>query len=312
MPEAMTAPITAHRCSGQIPMTRERDRHQGQASVEAPGGAETGLQCGCAEDGEQCDEHAPGAEHSAELEGREVHEEGGVAEDREEAPVVEQAGDAGGGQAAVPQRFEWFGERGSLRGPWCLGNQYHGRDERYQHQDCDAEERAAPADVAEQPAEQWAAGDAKAEGCLVEHDRAAESAAGRADDDRKGRRDEQGVAQPPAGAEPDDLPDAAAGTGDRGEHNDQYQAGDQCAFGADATGDPAGDQHRHRGDHQVAGEQQLNLDGVASSLDASEGRIGSTRPIPMNEMTQANATAQTAFGCRNGLADCAVGSLVCT
>src|SRR6187399_1420558 len=32
------------------------------------------------------------------------------------------------------------------------------------------------------------------------------------------------------------------------------------------------------------------------------GRIGATRPMPMNDTTQANATAKTAFGCRNGLA----------
>ncbi len=41
--------------------------------------------------------------------------------------------------------------------------------------------------------------------------------------------------------------------------------------------------------------------GVAASCCASAGRIGSTSPIPMNEMTQAKATAQTAFGWRNGL-----------
>jgi hypothetical protein len=40
---------------------------------------------------------------------------------------------------------------------------------------------------------------------------------------------------------------------------------------------------------------------LACSLLASEGRIGSTRPMPMNEMTHANATAQTARGWRNGL-----------
>src|SRR5580692_10347202 len=33
-----------------------------------------------------------------------------------------------------------------------------------------------------------------------------------------------------------------------------------------------------------------------------EGRIGSTNPMPMNETTQAKATAKTAFGCLNGLA----------
>ena len=41
--------------------------------------------------------------------------------------------------------------------------------------------------------------------------------------------------------------------------------------------------------------------GLACSLLASEGRIGSTRPMPMNEITQAKATAQTARGWRNGL-----------
>jgi hypothetical protein len=40
---------------------------------------------------------------------------------------------------------------------------------------------------------------------------------------------------------------------------------------------------------------------VACKLLASAGRIGSTSPMPMNETTQANATAQTARGCLNGL-----------
>ena len=42
--------------------------------------------------------------------------------------------------------------------------------------------------------------------------------------------------------------------------------------------------------------------GEACSSWEMAGRIGSTRPIPMNDTTQANATAKTAFGCRNGLA----------
>nr|WP_319660599.1 hypothetical protein [Streptomyces sp. MI02-7b] len=37
--------------------------------------------------------------------------------------------------------------------------------------------------------------------------------------------------------------------------------------------------------------------GEASSWLDIAGRIGSTRPIPMNETTQAKATAKTAFGC---------------
>src|SRR5580692_4000790 len=42
--------------------------------------------------------------------------------------------------------------------------------------------------------------------------------------------------------------------------------------------------------------------GEACSWFEIAGRIGSTRPMPMNDTTQAKATANTAFGCRNGLA----------
>ena len=42
--------------------------------------------------------------------------------------------------------------------------------------------------------------------------------------------------------------------------------------------------------------------GEACSSCEMAGRIGSTRPMPMNETTHANATAKTAFGWRNGLA----------
>jgi len=41
--------------------------------------------------------------------------------------------------------------------------------------------------------------------------------------------------------------------------------------------------------------------GLALSWLAGAGRIGSTRPMPMNDITQANATAQTALGWRKGL-----------
>jgi len=42
--------------------------------------------------------------------------------------------------------------------------------------------------------------------------------------------------------------------------------------------------------------------GEACSWLEMAGRIGSTRPMPMNDTTHASATAKTAFGCRNGLA----------
>ncbi len=42
--------------------------------------------------------------------------------------------------------------------------------------------------------------------------------------------------------------------------------------------------------------------GEACSWLEIAGRIGSTRPMPMKDTTQANATAKTALGCLNGLA----------
>ena len=42
--------------------------------------------------------------------------------------------------------------------------------------------------------------------------------------------------------------------------------------------------------------------GDAFSWCEIAGRIGSTRPIPMKETTQAKATAKTAFGCLKGFA----------
>ena len=78
------------------------------------------------------------------------------------------------------------------------------------HEGGGAEERAAPADAAEQAAEQRADRDAEAERGLVEDDRRAGAAGGGADDGRERGRDEEGVAEAPAGAEADDRLDAAA------------------------------------------------------------------------------------------------------
>ena len=41
--------------------------------------------------------------------------------------------------------------------------------------------------------------------------------------------------------------------------------------------------------------------GLAFNWVRNDRRIGSTRPMPMNEITQANATAYTAFGWANKL-----------
>ena len=60
-----------------------------------------------------------------------------------------------------------------------------------------------------------------------------------------------------------------------GEHDDEHQAGDQRPLGADPAGHPVGDQHRHGGDHQVAGEQQRDLAGRGVQLvgDRRQDRV---------------------------------------
>ena len=59
--------------------------------------------------------------------------------------------------------------------------------------------------------------DAHAQRRLVQHDGPGEPAARRGDDHRQGGGDEQRVADPPAGPEPDDLADRGLGPGQRAE-----------------------------------------------------------------------------------------------
>ena len=163
----------------------------------------------------------------------------------------------------------------------------------------DAEERAAPADRAEQTAEQGADGDAEAERRLVEDDRRAPvppTAAPTMVDERGG--DEERVAEPPSGAEVDDahtLFDEAASTE---KTTISARPMSRVLLRADAARDPAREEHRDAGDGEVAREEQLGLRRGSPSGDAAiAGRIGSTRPMPMNATTQAKAIAQTAGDC---------------
>lgn len=171
----------------------------------------------------------------------------------------------------------------------------HG-DEADEHQDGDAVERPAPGDAAQGAAEQRADGDAQTEGGLEEDHGPADAAAGCGDDGGEGGGDEERVAQAPAGAQADDRTDGAGRAGERGEDDDEDEAGQEGALRADAARDGAGDEHRDARDGEVAREQQQDvaLRGVEVLRDG--GRIGSTRPRPMNETTAAKATAQTARG----------------
>ena len=148
------------RQGGRDPNARDRERN-------AP-----------AEEG-QADPHCP----EPEREGREGQQD-------EEPDVVEQGsrcqhGKGGGAQRANRCRQRHGGS--PLAGP---ANKHGDGDEGDRHQRHHAEERAAPADLAEKTAEERPDRDPQSEGGFVEDDRRAASASCRADDGRQGCRDE--------------------------------------------------------------------------------------------------------------------------
>ena len=180
----------------------------------------------------------------------------------------------------MPQRFERRRQAGLGRRLRRLVDQHHGGAERDRHQHRHPVERAAPRDLAERAADQRADRDAEAEGGLVEHDGAREAARRRRDDDREGGRDEQRVADAPAGPELDDLADRARRARQPGEHHDQDQPGDHRRFGADPARHPVGEQHRDRGDHEVRREQERGLARRGVQLVGDRGQDGVDQPDP--------------------------------
>ncbi|QIP38781.1 hypothetical protein G9444_1537 [Rhodococcus erythropolis] len=157
----------------------------------------------------------------------------------------------------------------------CARKHHDDENESNRHQGCDAEERCAPADVTENAADQRSDRDTDAQCSLVEDDCPCDAAAGRADDGRQCRCDEECIAQSPAGTESDDLADGAGSACQRGEHDDDGKAYKKCFLGADAAGHHTGDEHGHAGDEHVAGEQERNLRrcGVELFADRLEDRI---------------------------------------
>jgi hypothetical protein len=154
------------------------------------------------EDGEERQQKAPPGERVAELVDAHVQRERRVRQQREEAEVVEDRGQATAARRAVAQRAERLDDRHALRSRWRRRalQERCDRDEPDRHEDGDAEERPAPADGPQLAAEERPDGDAKAERRLVEHHGAGDAAAGRADDHRQRGGDEERVAEPPAGA----------------------------------------------------------------------------------------------------------------
>ena len=209
-PEATTQTISAV-CERVQHGHHDQDRHdRGQRSGEPANIAVATADPRRNEDGENREQQPPARERIPELVDAQVQHERRVGQQREEAEVVEDRGQSAAACRAMPQRAQRLCDRKALalRRRRCALQEHEDRDEPDAHQHGDAEERAAPADAAELPAEQRAERDAETERRLVEHDRAGHAAAGRADDHRQRRGDEERVPEPPAGAQSDDRSDA--------------------------------------------------------------------------------------------------------
>ena len=156
--------------------------------------------------------------------------------------------------------------------------QHDDGDEADGHEDCGAEERTAPRDSAEQPAEERAGGDTHAKSRLVEDDRPIRAAGCGTDDRRQGGGDEERIAQTPTGAEADDLVDGTGESRERGEYDDKDEPDEQRGLRADARGQEAREEHHAAGDEQVAGEQQHRLGGrgIEFSRDGRQDRVDQT------------------------------------
>ena len=118
------------------------------------------------------DRDAPAEEGEAEADRAHLERERRVGEQHEEADVVEQRGAASTASAGLPSArngAESFTGTRSRR--VVLAEQHDDGDEADRHEDRGAEERPAPADGAEQAAEQRADRDAEAERRLVQDDR---------------------------------------------------------------------------------------------------------------------------------------------
>ncbi len=219
--------------SGGEAQTHKVQHQQGQGAGEHADGPETVLQHGGGKHGEHSDGDTPAKEHPADPVRVHAQDEGREGEDGEEAVVVEQSAGRRRPESLVAQRQQRIPEPDLPPGQRGLGQQGDERDERGGHQHGGPEERRAPLPAAKKCAQERAEGNTQAEGGLVEDDRRAGSAARDADNHGQRRGHEQGVSQPPAGPEANELSHAARGAGERGKHDDYRQPDQQCPLPAD-------------------------------------------------------------------------------
>ena len=185
-------------------------QHQDQeGSGQHPDGPETVLQNGRHKHGEDRHGNAPAEEHPADPVGIHAEDERREGEDGEKAVVVEQPAGRRGPQSPVRQRLQRVPQPDLACGERSLGKQHQEGHKGRGHKRSGSEERCAPLPAAQQGAQERAEGDAQAQGGLVQDDGRAGAAAGHPHDDRQCCGHKQGVAQSPAGPEPDQLVNAA-------------------------------------------------------------------------------------------------------
>ncbi|CDN41411.1 hypothetical protein BN871_AG_00160 [Paenibacillus sp. P22] len=239
---------------------RQHDRHRLDR-------AERPLELGRHEDGGEGEQNAPAEEDVADAVDVQPHDEGSVGHQGEEAEVVKACREPEHDQRPVPHRLEriqqgsrqlFLGVSRRLR-RFRLRHEDRQRDESENHQGRDAEERSSPGDRAELAAEDRADGDAEADGGFIQDDGFGDAAAGERHDRRQRRGDEQRIAEAPAPAVPDQLPNSIGKSAESGENGDDDDAEQQRPLHAEPGSDRAGNQHGDGHDGVIAGEQQADL-----------------------------------------------------
>ena len=213
-----------------------------------------------------------------------------VREEGKEPEVVEK----GSGAEKKKRRAAQCGEAGPKRSlPWCgswLRQKNDDRDKADRHEDSGSEKRHAPRDRAKGAAGERSHRHAHAERSLVKDDGLTGAARGSPDDRRESCGNEQGVAEPPAGTEADDRVDATRCSRERCEQHDEDESRDESAFHAEPARDEPAEEHRDRGDDQVARKQEHRLRGTCMKLttDRRKNRVNEPDPHERHHACEGN------------------------
>ncbi|MNW54299.1 hypothetical protein D3C74_318950 [compost metagenome] len=212
---------------------------------------------------------APRREDEAERDDVEPQEHGRVAQDDEEHEVVGRGHDAQRPEAGLAEEREDLPhvERRGL-----LGRVLEARDrqrERDDHEQAAREERDAPAELAQQPADERAHREAQAHARLEQaHDPLA--VVGEGDEQDHRGREEHRVAQAPQPAQRGELADALREGGEDRRDRDQAHARAEDLLVAEPARRQDGRDHADRHDGDVRGEEQLDLPGGRADLLADD------------------------------------------